>query len=121
MAKPPSPPGPSPSGPATVAAFAIYGWVLAWSAAIAIVGFDVAIFNRLWRLAGTLVGRILLCLVVVCALFHTLDGLRRLVLEDRRDVGRFDPPARLVAIFLTAALGVPVSLVILWPALGGQR
>ncbi|WP_334144209.1 hypothetical protein [Rhabdothermincola sp.] len=121
MTEPPSPPGPSPSGPATVAAFVIYGWVLIWSAAIAAAGFDVSIFNGLWRLAGTLGGRTVLCLVVLSALFHTLDGLRRLVLDGARHVARVDLAARLAAVFFTAALGVPASLVILWPALGGQR
>jgi succinate dehydrogenase/fumarate reductase cytochrome b subunit len=121
VAKPPSPPRPSPSGLATVAAFVLYGWVLVWSAAIAAAGFDVSMFNGLWRLAGTIGGRILLCLVVVCALFHTVDGLRRLVLDGAREVARVDLAARLAAVFLTAALGVPASVVILWPALGGQR
>lgn len=117
--------GPKPSSPssplATAAALVTFGWLVVWSAGVAALGFDAGAFNRLSELQGNRVVRALLCLVTVSALFHTLDGLRRLVADYLPAAERFDVPARLATIFLTAALGVPASLVILWPSLGGQR
>lgn len=63
------------------------------------------------RLDGV-VGRAALAVVVVGVLFHALDGLRRLAgrtaAQDRRLAA--------AAAFLTWALGLPIALVVLWPA-----
>jgi succinate dehydrogenase/fumarate reductase cytochrome b subunit len=98
-----------------------FGWLAVWSAGIATLGFDVRLFNRLCELQGNIGVRAVLCLVTLSVLFHSLDGLRRLVADYLPFGSRVEAPARLATVFLTAALGVPACLVILWPILGGQR
>jgi succinate dehydrogenase/fumarate reductase cytochrome b subunit len=72
-------------------------------------------FNRLGAAMGSLGARLILCAVVLAALFHTLDGLRRLLAEVAPAVRRRDEPIRAGVLFATLALGLPAMAVVVWP------
>ena len=75
-----------------------------------------ATYRRVHELFGGLPGRAVLAAIGVAVVFHTVDGIRRLVVEVRPSVDR---RARPLVRFFTAAVSLPVVLSILWPSVGG--
>lgn len=92
----------------------------AWAVVdLVLAGVARASFNRLHELYASFLARAVIAVVVVAALFHVLDGVRRLVEEVRPAwVGR-DATLRAGVAFATAALGVPAVVVVLWPTVQG--
>lgn len=72
-------------------------------------------FNRWGAAMGSIGARLVLSAVIVAAVFHTLDGLRRLVVGAAPGTGRHDDQLRLGVVFLTWALAVPAATVMIWP------
>jgi succinate dehydrogenase/fumarate reductase cytochrome b subunit len=72
-------------------------------------------FNRWGAAMGSIGARLVLSGVLLAALFHTLDGLRRLVVGVAPSVERRDDQLRLAVVFLTWALAVPAAAVVIWP------
>lgn len=100
---------------------ALFVGVAVWALGLALVGIDGSAFARLHDLLGNTVARVAICGVVLAALFHTCDGIRRIVLDVAPAVTRLDERLRLVSVFVTFAAGVPACLVVLWPAVEGIR
>ncbi len=113
-----------PAGRRRVRWGAVAGLVLfayaAWAAIdLVLAGVARSTFNRLHELYASFLGRAVIAVVVVAALFHALDGLRRLVEEVRPTWARRDAALRTTVAFTTAALGVPAIAVVLWPTVQG--
>lgn len=72
-------------------------------------------FNRWGAAMGSLGARLVLAGVVLAVLFHSLDGLRRLVVEAAPGLVRHDDRLRLGVVFVTWALAVPAAVVMVWP------
>ena len=72
-------------------------------------------FNRWSDLMHSIGARLLLCVVVLAALFHTFDGLRRLVVEVAPTTARHEIGMRAVVLFLTWALAIPAAVMIVGP------
>ncbi|HEY5154060.1 MAG TPA: hypothetical protein VIJ47_04950 [Acidimicrobiales bacterium] len=72
-------------------------------------------FNRWGAAMGSIGARLVLAAVLLAALFHTLDGMRRLVLELGPGIERHDDQLRTAVVFLTWALAVPAAAVLVWP------
>jgi succinate dehydrogenase hydrophobic anchor subunit len=102
-----------------VSGIVVYGWVVAWAVGLVVLQVGRSSFNRYYDLLGNAVARVALAVVVVAALFHTLDGLRRLSAGSSSAMRRHDETLQVVCLFVTFALGVPAALVILWPRLDG--
>lgn len=76
-------------------------------------------YNSLYRtMAGTF-GRTLLCAFVLALLFHLLDGLRSTIEDLRPDLIPRDVALRAAVRFVTFAVWVPTSVVLLWPSIRG--
>jgi hypothetical protein len=88
--------------------------VMAWAAAVAVLGTDRPGYNGLVRLSGNVVVRVLLSVVVVAAALHLVDGVGRAVHTERPDRWRA------AAWFVALATGIPASAVLLWPFLEGR-
>lgn len=72
-------------------------------------------FNRWTGVMHSIGGRLVLCLVVLAALFHTFDGLRRLLIEVAPSLGRHETRLRAVVLFATWALAIPAGVMIVGP------
>ncbi len=72
-------------------------------------------FNRWGAAMGSLGARLVLCLVVLATLFHTFDGLRRMLPDVAPSLAGQDRRLRAAALFATWALALPAFAVIVWP------
>lgn len=82
-----------------------------WSASLALVGIRRSTFSAGQRAYANLGVRAVLGVVVLAALFHTLDGVRRMLSRGNPSVR-----GRLAVAYLTWAVGLPSMLLILWPS-----
>ena len=84
---------------------------------VSLLAISASLYNRVHQLYGTPVLRLFECALVLAVLFHTLNGLR-LILIDVADLGmRSAQRALWVAVILTVLLGLPASALIMAPAL----
>lgn len=82
---------------------------------VSIYTFSRPLYDSVHQLYGTWPMRIFECALLFAIVFHTLNGLRLLVI-DLADVGRAGATRALVAVVgLTAAAGIAGSVVILLP------
>ncbi len=72
-------------------------------------------FNRWGAAMGSIGARVVLAVVVAAALFHALDGLRRLLHDAVPSLVARDAQMRAGVLFLTWALALPAAAVIVWP------
>lgn len=72
-------------------------------------------FNRWGAAMGSLGARLAICLLVWATLFHTLDGLRRIVAEVAPSTAAHDLRLQAAALFITWAVAIPCFAVIVWP------
>jgi succinate dehydrogenase/fumarate reductase cytochrome b subunit len=72
-------------------------------------------FNRWGAAMGSLGGRLIICGVVLATLFHTFDGLRRMLPEVAPGLVGHDRHLRAGALFATWALALPCFAVLIWP------
>ncbi len=72
-------------------------------------------FNRWGAAMGSLGARLVLCGVVLATLFHTFDGLRRMLPDVVPSLVDQDRRLRAAALFATWALALPSFAVIVWP------
>jgi succinate dehydrogenase/fumarate reductase cytochrome b subunit len=112
---------PSPAAPVgrnrigVLTGLVVFVYALFLAAEIIVAGSDHRLYNRLHEIQGNVFARVALGVVVLCALFHGLNGLRLLV-ADRPAAIRHDAALRSVVAFATFALGIPAAAVILWPS-----
>jgi len=97
-----------------VAGTVVLVYVLAYSVALSRIS-DRNSFNRWGADMGSLGARLVICVVVLAALFHTFDGLRRMLGEVAPALVGRDRQLRAAALFATWALALPCFAVILWP------
>ena len=76
-------------------------------------------FDALARQHAGVVGRMLLSIVVLAALWHTAQGALALLAGPWPAVRRHEGPARQVCAFVTLAAGIPAVTVVLWPVVAG--
>jgi succinate dehydrogenase/fumarate reductase cytochrome b subunit len=72
-------------------------------------------FNRWGQAMGSLGARLVLCVVVLAALFHTFDGLRRLLPDVVPSLVGRDRQLRAAVLFATWALALPAFAALVWP------
>jgi succinate dehydrogenase/fumarate reductase cytochrome b subunit len=72
-------------------------------------------FNRWGAAMGSLGARLVLCGVVLATLFHTFDGLRRMLPDVVPSLVDQDRRLRAAALFATWALALPSFAMIVWP------
>lgn len=94
-------------------------YVLGAAVGLVVLRFDRVAFARLHDLLGTAPVRVGLCVVVVAAVHHAFDGLRVALVDLFPRTAGWSERLRALTDFVTAAAGIPVSLVILWPVVGG--
>ena len=99
---------------AAVAGAVLLVYVVLWAVALAVLP-DRSRFTQLGGLMGSLGGRLALAVVVLAALFHAFDGIRRMLIETWPTLASRDPQWRGLVQFATWALFVPAATVLIWP------
>jgi succinate dehydrogenase/fumarate reductase cytochrome b subunit len=94
----------------------VFVYALFLAVEVIVAGFDHRLYNRLHQVQGNVFARAVLAVVVGCALFHGLNGLR-LMVADLPALTRMQPTLRALVAFATFALGIPAAAVILWPSI----
>jgi succinate dehydrogenase/fumarate reductase cytochrome b subunit len=97
-----------------ISGIVVFGYAVILAVAISQIG-DRNRFNRWGGALGSLGARLVLAVVVGAALFHALDGLRRMVQELAPGIVARDQQLRAGVLFLTWALALPAAAVIVWP------
>jgi succinate dehydrogenase/fumarate reductase cytochrome b subunit len=72
-------------------------------------------FNRWGAAMGSLGARLVICAVVLATLFHSLDGLRRLLAQVAPATVAHEVRLRAAVLFVTWAVAIPSFAAIVWP------
>jgi succinate dehydrogenase/fumarate reductase cytochrome b subunit len=99
-----------------VCGIVVFAYVVFFAVEVVVAGLDHRLYNRLHEIQGNVVSRVVLSVVVGCALYHGLNGLR-LVFADVGPLSRHQDALRSLVAFATFALAVPTAAVILWPSI----
>ncbi len=103
-----------------IAGLVVYAYVVVAVLQLVLLERDRPRFDSLHRSFHQWPYRVAIAVAALAGIFHTLDGLCR-VLEDLRPQERArDTRIRTAVAFLTFALGVPAAAVILWPWFTGR-
>lgn len=100
-----------------VAAYSALAFVVWYVVDLAVMRADPTRFIDVHRVMGHLVVRLLIVAVWFGLLVHGLDGLRVTIRDAVPDRARLMPRLDAAVQFLTCAVGIPVALVIVWPAI----
>lgn len=104
---------------AAIAGVVVFLYALWWAGSLAVAAFSPASFNGLQRGYRSIGVRAALAVVALAAVHHLTHGIARLVSAEAPGTERA-ARARTAATFLTGALGLPVALVVLWPAVSSS-
>jgi len=97
-----------------VAGLVVLVYVVVWAAALTHIS-DRNTFNRWGQAMGSLGARLAVSVVVLAALFHTFDGMRRAAIAAKPALTARDERLRAGVLFLTWAVALPSIAVIVWP------
>ncbi len=92
----------------------VLAYIVVWALGLSRIA-QRATFNRWGAALGSLGARVVVCAVVLATLFHSLDGLRRLMAEAVPRTKEHDLRWRAWVLFVTWAVALPCFAVILWP------
>jgi len=94
-------------------------YVAGYAVSLVLLRIDRVLFARFHDLLGTPPVRLGLCVVVAATIYHAFDGLRETLTDMFPRAAQWSDRLRVLAVFMAPALGIPASLVIVWPMLAG--
>ncbi|HVN50176.1 MAG TPA: hypothetical protein VMT43_02025 [Acidimicrobiales bacterium] len=106
--------GPSRSRWGAISGAVVLLYLVVWAAGLSHIA-SRATFNRWGDAMGSLAARLVICGVVLATLFHTFDGLRRLLADAVPRTRARDVQLRAWVLFGTWAVALPCFAVIVWP------
>jgi succinate dehydrogenase/fumarate reductase cytochrome b subunit len=89
-------------------------YLVVWAATLSRIANRVT-YNRWGDAMGSLGARFVLCVVVLAGLFHTFDGVRRLLVSLAPRLAGREQQLRAAVLFLTWATAIPCAAAIVWP------
>ena len=89
-------------------------YVVVWCVGLSRIA-DRSTFNRWGDAFGSLGARLVICGIVLATLFHTFDGLRRLLAEAVPGTRAREVQLRAWVLFATWAVALPCFAAIVWP------
>ena len=99
---------------AAISGVVVLVYLVVWGLALSRIA-DRTRFNRWGDAMGSLGARLVICVVVLAVLFHTFDGIRRLLAEAVPKTRAHDVQLRAWALFATWAIALPCFAAIVWP------
>lgn len=103
-----------------VTGFLVFMFLLLHIVDVSLVNVDTELYNEVHELYGNILLRLFECGLLFALLFHSFNGLRIIAVDFFPGVIRREKQLTGVVTFFTLALGIPGSVVILWPWLEGN-
>jgi succinate dehydrogenase/fumarate reductase cytochrome b subunit len=97
-----------------VSGIVVLVYVVVWGATLTRIS-DRNTFNRWGAGLGSLGARVVVCGLVLAALFHSFDGVRRLLAEAMPSTVQHDARLRAAVLFATWAIALPCFAIVIWP------
>ena len=103
-----------------VTGFLVFMFLLLHIVDVSLVNIDPELYDRVHALYGNVLLRLFECGLLLALLFHSMNGLRIVLVDFFPGVIRREKMLTGLVVFVTLAAGIPGSLVILWPFIDGQ-
>ena len=100
--------------------FLVFMFLLLHIVDVSLVRLDVELYDEVHDLYGNILLRIFECGLLMALLFHSFNGLRIVLVDFFPGAIRNEKALTGVVTTLTLVLGIPGSLVILWPFIDGR-
>jgi succinate dehydrogenase / fumarate reductase cytochrome b subunit len=102
-----------------VTGFLVFMFLLLHIVDVSLVNIDTELYDRVHELYGNILLRLFECGLLLALLYHSLNGIRIVLVDFFPGAIRNERALTGVVTFLTLAAGIPGSLVILWPWIDG--
>lgn len=103
-----------------VTGFLVFMFLLLHIVDVSLVNIDPELYDTVHALYGNILLRLFECGLLFALLFHSMNGLRIVLVDFFPGVIRREKMLTGMVVFVTLAAGIPGSLVILWPFIDGQ-
>ena len=103
-----------------VTGFLVFMFLLLHIVDVSLVNIDPELYDTVHALYGNILLRLFECGLLLALLFHSMNGLRIVLVDFFPGVIRREKVLTGMVVFVTLAAGIPGSLVILWPFIDGQ-
>jgi len=100
--------------------FLVFMFLLLHIVDVSLVRLDVDLYDEVHDLYGNILLRVFECGLLLALLFHSFNGLRIVLVDFFPGAIRNEKLLTAVVTGLTLVLGIPGSLVILWPFIDGR-
>jgi succinate dehydrogenase / fumarate reductase cytochrome b subunit len=102
-----------------VTGFLVFMFLMLHIVDVSLVNIDAELYNDVHELYGNVLLRLFECGLLLALLYHSFNGLRIIAVDFFPGVISRERQLTGVVTFFTLALGIPGSLVILWPFIDG--
>jgi succinate dehydrogenase / fumarate reductase cytochrome b subunit len=102
-----------------VTGFLVFMFLLLHVIDVSLVNIDAELYNDVHELYGNVLLRLFECGLLLALLYHSFNGLRIIAVDFFPGVIEHEKQLTGVVTFFTLALGIPGSLIILWPFIDG--
>lgn len=102
-----------------VTGFLVFMFLLLHIVDVSLVNIDPELYDTVHALYGNVLLRLFECGLLFALLFHSMNGLRIVLVDFFPGVIRREKMLTGMVVFVTLAAGIPGSLVILWPFIDG--
>jgi succinate dehydrogenase / fumarate reductase, cytochrome b subunit len=103
-----------------VTGFLVFMFLLLHIVDVSLVNADVELYDEVHDLYGNILLRIFECGLLLALLFHSFNGLRIVIVDFFPRAVPNEQKLTAVVVALTLLIGIPGSIVILWPFIDGR-
>ena len=103
-----------------ISGFLVFFFLLLHIVDVSLINVSHELYDEVHELYGNVLLRLFECGLLFALLYHSLNGLRIVLLDFFPEGVKDQRPLFWGVVFLTFAAGIPGSLVILWPFIDGQ-
>ena len=103
-----------------ISGFLVFFFLLLHIVDVSLINVSHELYDEVHELYGNVLLRLFECGLLFALLYHSLNGLRIVLVDFFPEGVKDQRPLFWGVVFLTFAAGIPGSLVILWPFIDGQ-
>jgi succinate dehydrogenase / fumarate reductase, cytochrome b subunit len=103
-----------------ISGFLVFFFLLLHIVDVSLINVSHELYDEVHELYGNVLLRLFECGLLFALLYHSLNGLRIVLVDFFPEGVKDQRPLFWGVVFLTFAAGIPGSLVIMWPFIDGQ-
>ena len=103
-----------------VTGFLVFMFLMLHIVDVSLVNIDPELYNDVHALYGNVLLRLFECGLLLALLYHSFNGLRIIAVDFFPGAIKHEKQLTGAVVFFTLALGIPGSVVILWPWIEGN-